>query len=429
MSARRTLHRFFERRERQRRRQRMRRLVRRGVMGTLAVQTATAAGLFTFDSIRKKDRPEGAFPHRPAETVALPRSEVRVFMYGEELFEQMLEDIEAAQHRVFLETYIWKGDEMGQRFRDALVRADARGVEVYVVIDDFANLVVPASFKRSLPATVHAAAHPLVSGGWKFLHPRYSGRDHRKLLVVDSDIAYVGGFNIGSLYATKWRDTHARITGEFVVELENAFIDYWNVHARRGDEAPLPEPTGRAWSQTLRVHRNTPVDLVYPIRNMYLEAIDRAERSIAITQAYLIPDEAFRRALVRAAQRGADVRIIVPRFSNHVFADWFSRTHFTELLKGGVRILRYEHAMVHAKTATIDGRWSTIGTANIDRLSLVGNYEVNVEIIDEALAAQMEAIFELDATNCTELTLEEWTARPMIARATEGILAPWRDLA
>ena len=237
MSARRTLHRFFERRERQRRRQRMRRLVRRGVMGTLAVQTATAAGLFTFDSIRKKDRPEGAFPHRPAETVALPRSEVRVFMYGEELFEQMLEDIEAAQHRVFLETYIWKGDEMGQRFRDALVRADARGVEVYVVIDDFANLVVPASFKRSLPATVHAAAHPLVSGGWKFLHPRYSGRDHRKLLVVDSDIAYVGGFNIGSLYATKWRDTHARITGEFVVELENAFIDYWNVHARRGDEA------------------------------------------------------------------------------------------------------------------------------------------------------------------------------------------------
>lgn len=406
----------------------IRRAVRRAATGALAAQLATVGGLLAFDSVRKKDRPDEEFPHRPPQDLPLPGGEIRVYTYGEHLYESMLADIDAATSRVYLETYIWKDDDYGRAFRDALVRADARGVEVYLAIDEFANLVVPRSFFRTLPATIHLTRHPLVSGGWRFIHPRYSGRNHRKLLVVDGRVAYVGGYNIGSLYATRWRDTHARITGDMVVELENAFVDYWNVHARRGRDEPIPQPRGRTWSAEVRVHRNTPVDLVYPIRNMYLEAIDRAERRIYVTQAYLIPDEAFVRSLVQAAQRGVDVRIIVPHFSNHIVADWLSRTQFRRLLEGGVRLLRYENAMVHAKTATIDGRWSTIGTANIDRLSLAGNYEVNIEILDADVARHMEEVFDLDSGNCSELTLEEWTARPLLARVTEGILSPWRPL-
>ena len=161
---------------------------------------------------------------------------------------------------------------------------------------------------------------------------------------------------------------------------------------------------------------------------MYLEAIDRATKRVWLTSAYLIPDDAFTRALVQAAERGVDVRIIVPHFSNHIVADWVSRVNYEELLRGGVRLLRFENAMVHAKTGTIDGLWSTIGTANIDRLSLAGNYEVNMEILDPSVAQHLERVFELDSGNCTELTLQEWTERPLINRVTEGILSPWRPL-
>jgi cardiolipin synthase len=342
----------------------------------------------------------------------------------------MLADIEAAQTRIFFESYIWKGDGTGLAFRDALVRAHERGVEVFVAFDEFANLVVPRAFFRSLPAGIHVKRHPLL-GRFPYVTPRQSGRNHRKLLVVDdaspTGAAYLGGYNIGSLYADRWRDTHARVSGEMVVELANAFVDYWNTAPGRSSPH-LHQPHARTWSPTMRVHRNSPVDLVYPIRNMYLEAIDRAEHHIYLTAAYFIPDDVLTRALVEAVHRGVDVQIIVPHFSNHIVADWLSRASYAELLEGGVRILRYENAMVHAKTATVDGRWTTLGTANLDRLSLAGNYELNIEILDRDVARQMEEVFRADALNCNELTLGEWTGRPMIARVTEGLLAPYRPL-
>ena len=144
--------------------------------------------------------------------------------------------------------------------------------------------------------------------------------------------------------------------------------------------------------------------MVYPIRGMYLEAIDRASHHIYLTHAYLIPDTDMLSALIRAARRGVDVRIIIPAESNHIVADWLSRGFYGQLLRGGVRLLLYQGAMVHAKTATIDGQWSTIGTANIDRLSLLGNYEINMEVFNADVARQMEEIFAIDSTNTVELT-------------------------
>ena len=407
-----------------------RRTARRAAAVTLAAQAATVVGLLVFDSKRKKDRPVVRLPRAESHDLPVPGGELRIYTSGESLFEDMLADIDAAQHRIFFESYIWKGDDTGLAFRDALVRAHDRGVEVFVAFDEFANLVVPRAFFRSLPAGIHVKRHPLL-GRFPYLTPRQSGRNHRKLLVIDdaatTGAAYLGGYNIGSLYADRWRDTHARVSGEMVVELANAFIDYWNTAPGRSTPH-LHQPHARTWSPTMRVHRNSPVDLVYPIRNMYLEAIDRAERHVYLTVAYFIPDDVLTRALVEAVHRGVDVQIIVPHFSNHIVADWLSRASYAELLEGGVRILRYEKAMVHAKTATIDGRWTTLGTANLDRLSLAGNYEINLEILDADVARQMEEIFRVDAQNCTELTLEEWTARPLIARVTEGLLSPYRPL-
>ncbi len=172
----------------------------------------------------------------------------------------MLDAIRQAKSRIFFETFIWKGDAVGQAFKTALIEAADRGVRVYVVYDEFANLVVPQSF-FALPTNIAVRAHPVIASGLRF--PRNSGRDHRKLLVVDDLVAFLGGYNIGSLYATDWRDTHARLTGDIVWDVQNAFIDYWNLFTGRR-RAALPDFGTRSWQPNIRIHRNIPRNMVYP---------------------------------------------------------------------------------------------------------------------------------------------------------------------
>lgn len=399
--------------------------------GIVGAQLAAAAALTVYTGVQRRRRRPHRFPVAPVEPIDTGTDEVTVYTFGNDLYEAMLDDIAAATSTVYLETFIWKSDEMGQRFRQALVEAAARGVRVHAIWDEFANLVVNPSFYRQMPG-VRTRKQPVIA---RSLRPslRNLGRDHRKLLIVDSRVAYIGGYNIGSTYADRWRDTHARIVGETVPDLENVFVDHWNQRPVgslrfRDRQEPLPSPKGRTWHSPLVVHRNTPRLTMYPIRNMYLEAIDRAQQRIWMTQAYLIPDDDLLAALHAAAARGVDVRIIIPAESNHVIADWLSRGYYDRLLHYGVRLFLYQGAMVHAKTCTIDGVWSTIGTANLDRLSLQGNYEVNVEITHNGVADRMEDIFGIDTRNCVELTLEEWRNRSRVAKFTETLLSPWRPL-
>ena len=394
------------------------------------LQLAVAILLMAVDSIRKRGRPIAPFPFMHKDDLKVGDDAIEIYTYGETLYADMLDAINNAEHTIYLETFIWKADPVGRRFRQALTRATRRGVKVYVIYDIFANLVVNPKFFH-FPEAINVRRHPLFSGSiWRF---RNTGRDHNKLLVVDSEVAFVGGYNIGSLYATGWRDTHARFTGPIVADFENAFADQWNSYRDRRIKRPnelelLPEPKRRGWESPIKLHRNLPRLAVFPIRNMYLEAIDRASDHIYLTQAYFIPDEDLRVALLAAVKRKVDVRVIIPAESNHIIADWISRGYYDELLSAGLRIFLYEDAMIHAKTGTIDGRWSTIGTANLDRLSLAGNYEINAEIISTDIAAAMEEIFQLDLTNCRELSLEEWRRRSRLAKLTELLLAPWRPL-
>ena len=214
-------------------------------------------------------------------------------------------------------------------------------------------------------------------------------------------------------------------------DLQRGFADFWNLNRRRRlgrSERPLLLETSSQWEPRVRFHRNIPRLWMFPIRSMYLEAINRATHNIWMTHAYFIPDQDFVDSLVEAARRGVDVRLLLPLKSNHIVADWISRGYFSQLLAAGVRILRYRDAMVHAKTSTIDGNWSTVGTANVDRLSLQGNYEINVEVIDPDLARELEEIFRRDESNCLELTLGEWEARDLHRKFTEMFLGPLRPL-
>ncbi len=402
------------------------RLLRRALLLMVALQAAVVSTLIAIDYRRKRYRDQGGFPRTYPEPVRIGDDHVQIYTYGEHLYDAMLAAIRNAESYVMFETFIWKDDRVGQAFKQALQQAAERGVRVYVIYDVFANLVVPQRFFR-FPASIYVLRFRLLPRPWRILDPRTYGRDHRKILVVDGTVGFVGGYNIGARYATEWRDTHVRIQGPSVWDLENAFIDFWNAHRDRA-LPELPDHGTRSWEARVLVHRNVPQTLIFPIRGMYLEAIDRASRRIYLTHAYFIPDRAILQALLAAAKRGADVRILLPETSNHVVADWLARGFYTTLLKGGVKLCLYQNAMVHAKTATIDGVWSTIGTANIDRLSLVGNYEINVEFYSEELARQMELIFENDSTNARELTLEEWCRRPLIAKFSELVLLPLRPL-
>jgi cardiolipin synthase len=390
-----------------------------------------ATAMTLVDSYRRRGKRRAvSFPSAPQATVPVGDGEVTTYTFGSDLYDDMLAAIDGARRQILFETYIWKGDQVGQRFKEALEAAADRGVEVYCIYDSFANLVVSPRFKR-FPPSMKVLHYPVYAAGWRPFDLRRYGRDHRKILVVDDAVGFVGGYNIGDAYATEWRDTHVRITGPGVWDLKRAFADFWNLNRRRrirASERPLLLETASTWEPTIRIHRNVPRLWMFPIRSMYLEAIARSSRNIWLTTAYFLPDQDFVDALTQAAARGVDVRLLIPAKSNHVVADWISRGYFSQLLRSGVRILRYRDAMVHAKTATIDGRWSTVGTANVDRLSLQGNFEINVEIIDPRLASALEDVFGLDESNSLELTRAEWEARDIYRRFTEFVLNPLRPL-
>ncbi|USQ77164.1 phospholipase D-like domain-containing protein [Ornithinimicrobium cryptoxanthini] len=409
-----------------RRARRARRVIIATGVASVATPISLAIALTGVDALRKRRTPdEHSVPPDEPLGADVDGNDLTTYTYGEHLFEDMLAAIDAATDFVYLVTYIWKGDQIGQRFKDAVIRAAERGVTVCVVFDGFANLVVPREFK-TFPESVHLLKFPTIRSGL-VINVRRTGRDHRKVLVVDGKVGFVGGYNIGDMYARTWRDTHIRVRGVAVWELQNTFVDFWNRHGKR--HHPTLEDSGSpVWNSRILAARNEPSRLVFPVRGIYLEAIDRATQRIWITQGYFIPDREIMGGLLAAARRGVDIRVLMPEASNHVVADWVARSQYTKLLEGGVRIFLYQDVMVHAKTATVDGTWTTVGTANIDRLSLIGNYEVNLEIHDVGQADQMERIFRRDLENARELTLREWESRGRASKLAEWILEPLHPL-
>ncbi len=391
--------------------------------GLLTAQSLIIAVLSASSAIRKR-RP-ASFPHVEPAPEIVEGDKVQLFVYGQDLYDAMLRAIDDARETIFFETFIWKGDQLGKTIKEHLERKAAAGVQVYVIFDGFANLVVRPSFKRFSRA-INKIEYRSLQHLWYAFDPRRYARDHRKLLIVDNEIAFLGGYNIGGLYATAWRDTHLRMKGPAAADIGFAFVDFWNTN--RTTQPAIAWNTARPWHDPIRVHRNDPGRLVFPIRGMYLDAIQRATDHIYLTNAYFIPDRVILAALIEAAHRGVDVRVLLPWQSNHPTADWLARGFFKQCLSHGVRIFGYKDAMIHAKTATIDGIWSTVGTANLDRLSLAGNYEINIEIRDPGFAATMEQMYMADLTNAFELTMERWARRPWYMRASQVILSPLRPL-
>jgi cardiolipin synthase A/B len=394
------------------------------VGAVLALQAAVLAVLSVVAARRKRRSSARSFPHLELPPVQVAGNTLQLYCFGRDLYDAMLDAIDEAQESIFIETFIWKGDALGKEFRDRLARKAEQGVLVCVIFDRFGNLVVPHSFKASFPPGIKVLEYTALLHPWHFFDPRRYALDHRKLLVVDGRRAFIGGYNIGQLYSTKWRDTHLGIEGPEAADLAQEFMDFWDRNQTKDLQLGLHFP--RRLDPIINVHTNDAARLVFPIRDLYIRAIERAQHHIYITNAYFVPDRVLLNAMIEAARRGVDVQVLVPWMSNHIAADWAARGYFATCLAAGIRIFAYRDTMIHAKTCTIDGRWSTLGTANLDRLSEVGNHEINVEIYDEAFAQQMERLFACDKTNSFELTAQSWAARPWYVKLSEIILSPLR---
>lgn len=399
------------------------RMIVTAVAALLAFQAAFITVLALLSRQRVRRLPPGGFPHLHLPELTSGDNRIEIYSYGEHLYSAMLDAIDNARETIYFETYLWKDDAVGRAFKERLTAKAKEGVAVYVIYDTFGNLVVPRAFKEFSPS-MFVLPFWAIRRPWHIFDPRRYGLDHRKMLIVDGETAFIGGYNIGKLYATEWRDTHLRVHGPEAKDLAQAFVDFWNRFCRKRERIMRDYPL--RFNPMINVYGNDIARLIFPIRDMYISAIERAQRHIRLTNAYFIPDHVLLESLEAAARRGVQVEILLPWRSNHILADWAARSYFTRCLNAGIHLLGYQHAMVHAKTCTIDGQWSTIGTANLDRLSSIGNYEINIEIYDNRVAWQMEELFDADKTNAIPITIERWQRRSTLMRLTERVLGPLR---
>ncbi len=340
-----------------------------------------------------------------------------LFVEGDELYEAMLADIAAAHTRVRMESYIFAADEIGWRFARALAECTAAGIEVRLHLDAAGFLLWG---NRKLKTWLRGQGIQLrLFHRWRWRDPlRYNRRNHRKLLVVDESVVYVGGFNIHRessrlvFGADRWRDTHVRLGDAVAHSAARLFDGFWNGRRHRpiteqGTVNVLAPNVNRTCRQALHC--------------LYANSFRNARRSIYLTTPYFVPDHRSQRELCQAAQRGVDVRLLVPRKSDHLLVQWAARAAYAKLLNAGVRIYEYLPRMLHAKTAVVDSIWAMVGTANLDYRSLFMNHEINLVSRDPLLCQRLEAQFMVDLKNTEQIIGRQWARRPWSQHVVEVI--------
>lgn len=354
-----------------------------------------------------------------------PGCEVTVLRDGGDTFPSMLEALRNAKRSICLETYILASDETGDRFKDVLLERAKAGVAVRVIYDAVGSFALSSAYVAQLRdgGVEVVDFNPIAPWRRKF---RLSHRDHRKILVVDDAIAFTGGLNIGNDYASVedggagWHDMHCRVTGPIVIDLARMFRRTW-MRSGGAYYKPLP-PIGNFSSKStgssfVRLLDNTRHRQRATVRRAFTHVIRAAREQILIQNAYFLPDRGLRRSLARAVRRGIDVQVMVPGRSDVRMIEWASLYALRPLVKQGIKILRWRGVMLHAKTAVIDERWSTIGSYNFDAMSRFNNLEVTVEILDPAIGTAMVKNFETSVANCDPYTNQAWHDLPWYTKA------------
>lgn len=350
-----------------------------------------------------------------------PDNQFQLLVDGDSFYPAMLGAITGAERYILLETYLISSGTVNERFLQALQEATRRGVTVYALLDAFGALGLNRADRERLAAAGIELRYfnPLSYRNWL----RNLRRDHRKLLLVDGRIAFVGGAGITDDFAPEhgrgWHDVVVQIRGPVLADWEALFVDEWRHSTGAALVLPKsePRPAGKARGRVAisRAFRTQEVkrSLVKQIRN--------AEDRVWLATAYFLPSWKIRRALGRAAARGVDVRLLLPGpDTDHPSVRHAGRRHYTRLLRRGVRVFEYLPNFLHAKAYLCD-EWTSIGSSNMDRWNLRWNLEANQEVIDRDFAAGLAAMFEQDFARSTEWTYERWIRRPWHQRAQEWL--------
>ena len=377
---------------------------------------------------------EGGFPasevERATGSKTLGGNRLELQHEGSSTFSSWLEGINRAERLVYLENYLIRDDRVGRAFRDVLIEKARSGVPVYVVYDWVGCWATPRSYWKPLKqAGVHVRAFNPPTPSWLRDPFGILRRDHRKLIVLDGEVAYVGGFCLGVEWAGSpthpaWRDTAVKISGPAARAAACAFEATWRGMGESlglSQQLPILSDVG-----------DTPVWLIEgePGRTRVYRTIHwvaaRAKERIWITDAYFVAPRSVSEALGAAAQQGVDVRILVPAQNNWLLVGSLSRGGYRSLLKSGVRIFEWQGPMIHAKTAVVDGVWSRVGSSNLNSASLIGNWELDVGVLDTKLASQLEELFLTDLSSSIEIVLpgrrfEHGIKIPESSGATESL--------
>ncbi|MBD2864496.1 cardiolipin synthase [Paenibacillus oceani] len=358
---------------------------------------------------------------------------VEIYSDGESTYEAILAAMEQARSFIHVEYYIVRDDEIGKKFQQLMMRKAAEGVPVRLLYDGVGSYKLSGRYVKELKRAgveVYGFLPPLIA----FFDKRLNYRNHRKIVVVDGTVGFLGGINIGDEYLGAdpalgyWRDTHIRLGGDSVYYLQHTFATDWVFASGKTLLDPMYLPEHECMGEeTVQLIASGPDAPWYAVQEVFFGAMTAARSRIYITTPYFIPDPSIAMALKTAAVSGVDVRIILPGVPDARIIHWASMSYVHELMQAGVRFYQYQKGFVHAKTLIIDRLLATVGTANMDMRSFFSNFEIMAVLYDRDTIARLERDFMTDMRNSKEILLSEFERRSKYERAKElaaRLLAP-----
>ncbi len=356
---------------------------------------------------------------------------IKLLVNGEKKFPELLKAMREASHHIHLEYYIYEYDEIGTQIIELLIEKAIQGVRVRFIYDDFGSPSIKKKTEERL-RKAGAEVHPFHKVRFYLFANRINYRNHRKIVVIDGQTAFVGGINVSDKYINNgkkslyWRDTHIRIDGPAVYYLQYLFITDWNFccpHTLKPKDLYFPPAADIATEQDcfVQITASGPDSFQPSVLYSILQAIYLAKKEILIATPYFIPGDSILDALNVAALSGLSVKLLVPGISDSKIVNAASKSNYNGLLKAGVEIYLYQKGFIHAKTMVTDGMFSMIGTANMDNRSFFLNFEVNALIYDKKIAGQMRKQFFEDMEDAKKIDKKEWLSRPRYQQLPEKI--------
>ncbi len=362
-------------------------------------------------------------------------NKISILTGGRQKFRMLLRDIENARESINIMYFIIKNDAVGQRLIRALTKKAREGVEVRLLMDAMGSRQINDKVLREFLEAGGKRAY-FFSTKLKFLNVRFNYRNHRKLVAIDGDIGYIGGFNIAREYLSMkkkfgfWRDTHLRVTGSCVQDINARFLLDWRFASKENVVLSEAYYSGVIDEGTtgIQIVSGGPDSERVAVKRAYMKMITSAQRNIYLQTPYFVPDASILESLKMAAQSGVDVRIMIPCMPDHMFVYWATYSYVGELIRSGGKAYIYDSGFLHAKTMVVDSEVASVGSANFDRRSFSLNFEANAIIYDGEEARKLEAVFKKDMEKCHELTEKLYEQRPLKIRFKESVARLLSDI-